>query len=99
MSFETLLDRAGIAKWNRAEWFRTAKLVQSTLLVSDIDDFGGITRQFSDRLREAFPGLVITFAPHSAPVEERPASKPKPSAFKKAWRGELGPQGTQGGLY
>jgi hypothetical protein len=97
MTLNTLLDRALVSEWNRKFWFSSAKLVHSTLLVSDKDDCGGIERQFSERLRAVLPELGITFSPHSAEKVERPAS-PRPSAFKKAWRGELGPKGSQGDL-
>lgn len=97
MTLETLLDRALVSKWNRGTWFRTARLVQNSLLVSDLDDAQGIERQFLPRLREHFPGLVVTFAKPAEKASE--PAKPRPSAFKKAWHGELGPQATQADLY
>lgn len=63
MTLDSLLNLAGVTKYQRALWFRSAQLSGDTLILSDIDDYGGVSRQFGNRLREVLPSLQITFAP------------------------------------
>jgi hypothetical protein len=94
MTLETLFARSGICAYYQRLWFSHATLVQSSLLVSDKDDFSYISRCYGDRLHAVWPGIDIKFAPASAPP------KPIKSVFKKqAYRGRDESSGDQGDLY
>jgi len=83
VTIETLFARSGICAYYQHLWFSHARLVQSSLLVSDKDDFSYISRCYGDRLHEVYPELNIKFAPSA----EKPVVRAVKSAFKKAYRG------------
>jgi len=86
MTLETLLDRALVSQYHRAEWFRHARISGNSLLVSDIDDHDTIQRCFLPELVKFYPPLVLTFSPSRDSVE-KPKKAPEP-AFKKSYYGQ-----------
>ncbi len=69
MTLESLLDRAGVDRMQRHYWFSHCALRGTTLIVSDIDDYGCIERCWLTLLREVAP-IQVLFDPHVAKRED-----------------------------
>jgi hypothetical protein len=59
VTLESLLDRAGVDRRQRFQWFSHCALKGTTLLVSDIDDYSCIERCWLTRLREVSPVQMV----------------------------------------
>lgn len=65
MTLKQLLAKCGVTMRDAAMWFSSSELVGSQLRVSDIDDFGCISRCWLETLRGAMPDLDVVFLPAS----------------------------------
>ncbi len=81
MNLDSFLARVGVDRAEAQRWFSSCTLALNTLYVADIDDFGTITRCYTERLRAVLPGLSIVFRPAASATSEKPKV---PSYIKKS---------------